>query len=301
MKLKVFLRPALAIVFGFVGAFIARGSTPMAILAIGGDYFLLIAFLAFAALGFILPDILELAGRAGIAELARQIAERIPNPYASRLNVPKISFRKNRSEKKYVDPMVVDTSALIDARIAEVVKTGFLSGTILVIPSVIEELHRLADSADDGKRMRGRRGLDCLNEVKRSKKVRLAVLNSEPKEDAVDTKLLILAKKTRGRLITVDFNLNKVAKVRGITTLNVNELANALKMPILPSDKLFIRIVDIGKGKGQGVGYLDDGTMVVVEEGAKFKGKAVDVSVHRVLQTAAGQMIFAKMASNYTH
>jgi len=235
--------------------------------------------------------------KAAVAELARLIAERIPSPVTSRLNVTKISFSR-RKEKKYTNPLVIDTSALIDARIVEVVKTGFLTGTILVIPSVIDELHRLADSKDSGRRMRGRRGLDALNEIKKGKKAKLSVLNLEPKDDSVDAKLVALARKVSGRLITVDFNLNKVAKVKNVETLNVNELANSLKTPILPSDKLSIRVTDVGKGKDQGVGYLQDGTMVVVEGGARYRGKTVSVAVHRLLQTAAGQMIFARISNS---
>jgi len=233
--------------------------------------------------------------KAGIRELAKAIAEKIPNPRESRLNVGRNPFRRNKGDKKYSDPIVVDTSALIDARILEVVSTGFLTGTMLVIPSVLDELHRLADSADDGKRVRARRGLDCLAEIKKSKKIKLVLLNNEPKNNTVDARLVDLAKSAKGRLVTVDFNLNKVAKVKGITVLNVNELANALKTPILPRDRLSILITDRGKGKDQGVGYLNDGTMVVIEDGAKLVDKTVQVSVHRVLQTEAGQMVFAKI------
>lgn len=234
--------------------------------------------------------------RAGIAELARLIAEKLPNPTASRLNVTKISFRNRKVEKKYKDALIIDTSALIDARIMRVIKAGFLTGTILVIPAVIDELKRLADSANDGRRIRGRRGLDCLAQIKKSKNVKLLVLSTQPKDETVDAKLLTLSKKTRGRLITCDFNLNKVAKVKGITVLNVNELANALKTPILPRDKLSVQVTDRGKGKDQGVGYLADGTMVVVAGGAKFLGKTVNVVVDRIFQTEAGQMVFGKIA-----
>ena len=177
----------------------------------------------------------------------------------------------------------------------EVIGTGFLTGTILVIPGVIDELKRLADSANDSKRIRGRRGLDCLARIKKSKNVKLLVLSTQPKDETVDAKLVTLSKKTQGRLVTCDFNLNKVAKVKGITVLNVNELANSLKTPILPRDELSVQITDRGKGKDQGVGYLSDGTMVVVEGGAKYLNKTVNVAVYRVLQTEAGQMVFGKI------
>ena len=294
MKFKIFLRPALSIVFGFLGAFIGRSGTPPDIFAITGDYFVFVAFVAFAVLGFILPDIVELAGKAGIAVLAKQISERIQSASSSRLSVPRISLRRRQKNIKWENPMILDTSALIDGRIADVARTGFLYGTFLVIPSVISELHRLADSADDGKRTRGRRGLDSLVELQKHKKLKVVVLNNEPKADKVDDKLLAQAKKVKGKLVTVDFNLNKVGKVKGVGILNINELVSAVKTPVLPSEQLSIKVSSLGKEQGQGVGYLDDGTMVVVEDGAKLKGRKVKVSVHRVLQTAAGQMIFGK-------
>jgi len=285
MKLRILLRPSLTIVFGFIGAFIARNVTPPEVFAITGNYFLLVAILAFGVLGFILPELLELAGRAGIAVLARQIVSRLPRR------------RKNIGKKlaKYQNPLICDTSALIDGRIGEIVKTGFVFGTFLVIPSVISELHRLADSADELKRGRGRRGLDILEVLKRDKTVKLEVLKTEPKERAVDDKLIKAAKQVGGKIVTVDYNLNKVAKVKGILALNINELANAVKTAVLPGERLKIQIKSVGREEDQGVGYLDDGTMVVVEQGAKLKGRSVDVEVLRVLQTAAGKMIFGKV------
>ena len=294
MKLKIFLRPALTIVFGFFGAFIARSGTPPAIFAVTGEYFVFVAFIAFAILGFILPDIIELAGKAGIAVLAKQISEKLPTSPTSRLSVPKITLRRNRKNATYDNPLILDTSALIDGRIAEAGKTGFLYGTFLVIPSVISELQRLADSADDGKRARGRHGLDTLTELQKHKKLKVVVLSSEPKDDKVDDRLISQAKKVGGKLVTVDFNLNKVGKVKGVEILNINELTNAVKTPVLPGEMLSIRVTSLGKEKGQGLGYLGDGTMVVVEGGSNLKGEKVKVKVHRVLQTAAGQMIFGK-------
>ena len=164
----------------------------------------------------------------------------------------------------------------------------------MIIPSVIGELHKLADSADDNKRVRGRRGLDILADLRKIKKVKVIIFDSEPDNQEVDNKLVTLTKRTKGRLITVDFNLNKVAKAKGVETLNINELANLIKTPLLPEDKLKIKVSALGKEKGQGVGYLDDGTMVVIEGGARLKGKVVTVNVHKILQTEAGQMIFSK-------
>lgn len=296
MKFRLLLRPALTIVFGFFGAFIARWGTPSQILAVTGEYFVFVAFVAFAVLGFILPDIIELAGKASITVLAKQISERIPNPSASRLSVPRISLRRRHKAIFYENPMVLDTSALIDGRIGDVVKTGFLYGTFLVIPSVISELQALADSADDGRRARGRHGLDTLRGLQKIRKLKLIVLQREPKDANVDDKLVSIAKKVKGKLVTVDFNLNKVGRIKGVDILNVNELTNAVKTAVLPSEILSIKVSALGKEKDQGVGYLDDGTMVVIEGGASSKGKKINVSVHRVFQTAAGQMIFARLA-----
>lgn len=294
MKLKIFLRPSLTIIFAFIGAFIARGATPPEILVISGTYFIFVAFLAFGVLGFILPDLVELAGKAGIAALARQIASYIPAP-----DVRGFPFKNRRSKKtvKFENPLVVDTSVIIDGRLVDIAKCGFIFGTLLVIPSVISELHKLADSADLKRRQKGRLGLDSLADLRRVKKVKVVILKSEPKDSEVDSKLVAFCKKVGGRLLTVDFNLNKVAQAKGVQILNINELANAVKTAVLPKDRLEIQINSPGTSKNQGVGYLKDGTMVVVEGGADLLGKNTKVEVLRVLQTAAGKMIFAKIAN----
>ena len=292
---KVFLRPALAIIFGFIGLVVARSGTPPEIFDIVGDYFLIVAFLAFTTFGFILPDIVVLAGNAGITALAKQISEYISRPSSRPINVPRWSFRRGRKPPKYVNPIIVDTSALIDGRIVELSKSGFVFGTYLVIPSVIGELHRLADSADDNKRVRGRRGLDSLAAIQKAKKIKVEILGSEPRDKDVDYKLIALAKKQKGKIMTVDFNLNKVASVRGVDVLNLNELASSLKTQVLPRDVFKIKVSSVGREKGQGVGYLEDGTMVVIEDAASLQGKSVEVMVERVLATAAGNMIFTKV------
>lgn len=291
MRSKVFLRPSIAIVFGFVGAYIARGGTPPEIFAIVGDYFLIVAFLSFATLGFILPDVLELAGRAGINALARQIAELIPDPR----RVSGLRFRRRSTKVKKEEPgIVLDTSALIDGRIFDVVKSSFMWGRFVVLPSVITELHKLSDSYDEIKRGRGRRGLDVLRELQKSKNVKVELIKKDEGNGGADEKLVEWARKTKSKLMTVDFNLAKVAKVRGVEILNINELANALKTSVLPNDTLEVLVSAKGREKGQGVGYLGDGTMVVVEDGVEFTGKNVAVKVKKVIQTNAGKMIFAK-------
>lgn len=301
MKLQIFLRPALAIIFGFIGALVARGGTPPAIFAITGDYFLAAAVIAFGTFGFILPELVELAWKTGIATVARQIAAHLPTPDvvgAASGAISQLPFKKgNRAlGKKHVNPMVVDTSVLVDGRLLDVVKTGFVFGTLLVVPSVVEELHKLADSADELKRAKGRRGLDFLKELGREKGVQLSILAREPEGDSTDNRLLKLAKQMRAKLLTLDFNLNKVAQASRVQVLNLNELANAVKTAVLPHERLTIKVSSIGKERSQGVGYLPDGTMVVVEDGSGLVGKTVDVEVLRVIQTAAGKMIFGKVA-----
>lgn len=292
MRPKVFLRPSIAIVFGFIGAYVARGGTPPEIFAVVGDYFLIIAFLAFATLGFILPDVLELAGRAGIRALALQIAELIPDPR----RVSSIRFRRKSSRiKRFRDSMVVDTSVLIDGRVFDIVKSGFMAGRFVILPSVISELHRLSDSYDEIKRGRGRRGLDVLRELQKTRSVQVELLKREEGGASVDDKLVEFAKQAGAKLMTVDFNLLKVAKVRGVEVLNINELANALKTSVLPNDTLTILVSAKGKEKGQGVGYLGDGTMVVVEGGARYTGQSTLIVVKKVIQTNAGKMIFAQI------
>jgi len=290
MKFKILLRPALTVVFGFIGALVARSGTPPVIFAATGDYFLIVAVLAFAILGFILPDILELAGRAGITALSHQIA--------SYLQTARKKVRKGSKITKYANAMVVDTSALIDGRLVDIVKTGFIYGTFLIIPSVVGELHRLADNSSELKRVKGRRGLESLSNLQSDKNIKVEVLSFEPDDQTVDDKLVKLAGSIHAKIITVDFNLNRVAKVKKVTVLNLNELANAVKTAVLPSEQLRIQISAVGKEKDQGVGYLSDGTMVVVEDAAKLKGKTVDVEVLRVLQTVAGKMIFAQRVKN---
>lgn len=301
MKFRIFLRPSLAIIFGFIGALVARGGTPPTIFAITGEYFLVIAVLAFGTLGFILPELIELAWRSGIAAVARQIVLHLPTSeivdMLPRPSIPHPTIRIGTApkSKKYTNPLILDTSALIDGRLVDIAKTGFLFGTLVIIPAVISELHTLSDSADDLKRARGRRGLDILSALRKEKKLKVILVKSDPKADTTDEKLVRSAKSYGGKLVTVDFNLNKVATVQGVDVLNVNELANAVKTAVLPHEVLLIKVSAIGKEKSQGVGYLADGTMVVVEDGAKSVGKTVEIEVLRVIQTAAGKMVFGKI------
>ncbi|OGC50738.1 hypothetical protein A2716_01730 [candidate division WWE3 bacterium RIFCSPHIGHO2_01_FULL_40_23] len=202
-----------------------------------------------------------------------------------------------QKEREYDKAVVLDTSVVIDGRVIDIVKAGFLDTTLLVPQAVIDELQLISDSSDVLKRQRGRRGLDILKDLKRVAKV--VILEREEEFDGnkskeVDKILVKVAKSTGSKLATVDYNLNKVASLSGVKVLNVNELSNAIKAVVLPGEPLKMKIVQLGKDASQGVGYLPDGTMIVVEGGSDLIGKEAEVIVSRILQTPAGKMIFAK-------
>ena len=192
-------------------------------------------------------------------------------------------------------PKILDTSVIIDGRIADICKTGFIEGPLVIPVFVLEELQHIADSSDGLKRNRGRRGLDILNKIQKELSIEI-IIHEKKFEDIqeVDSKLLKLTQQLKGKIITNDYNLNKVAEVQSIDVLNINELANAVKPVVLPGEEMIVQVVRDGKETGQGLAYLDDGTMIVVESGRKFIGETIDVLVTSVLQTSAGRMIFAK-------
>jgi uncharacterized protein YacL len=190
---------------------------------------------------------------------------------------------------------ILDTSVIIDGRIADIAETGFLDGTIVTPQFVLRELQLVADSADSLKRNRGRRGLDVLQRLQKMATINIQIVEDDfPSVREVDLKLIELAKVYKGKIITNDFNLNKVAQLQGVSVLNINELANSLKPIVLPGEIMKVFILKEGKEYNQGVAYLDDGTMVVVDNARKAIGKTVDVSVTSVLQTTAGKMIFGR-------
>ena len=194
---------------------------------------------------------------------------------------------------------LVDTSAIIDGRIADIVRTGFLKDELVVPEFVLRELQVVADSTDGSKRQRGRRGLDMLQRMQSSSNIQVQIVPDDfPSIREVDLKLLELAKKWEAKVVTNDFNLNKVAHLHRVEVLNINDLANALKPVVLPGEKMNVLILKEGKEYNQGVGYLDDGTMVVVDHARKMIGRAVEISVTSVLQTASGKMIFGKIDEN---
>ena len=223
--------------------------------------------------------------------------EDITNTLSNISSLRKSGKEKSKSTYKSC-PKILDTSVIIDGRIADICKTGFIEGPLVIPMFVLEELQHIADSSDGLKRNRGRRGLDILNKIQKELDIEI-IIHEKKFEDIqeVDSKLLKLTQQLKGKIITNDYNLNKVAEVQSIDVLNINELANAVKPVVLPGEEMIVQVVRDGKESGQGLAYLDDGTMIVVESGRKFIGETIDVLVTSVLQTSAGRMIFAKPKS----
>jgi uncharacterized protein YacL len=215
-----------------------------------------------------------------------------------RFIIPYVEFSK---EVKGSKPYILDTSVIIDGRIADVVETKILDAQLIMPKFIISELQRIADSSDRLRRGRGRRGLDILNRLRANPDIDLEIFDRELPEFAdqpTDLKLVTLAKHLEGRLVTNDYNLNKVARLHGVTVINFNDVANALKPVFLPGEHVEVRVVKTGEEPGQGVGYLEDGTMVVIESGRDHINEQVTISVTSVLQTSAGRMIFGRYAGS---
>lgn len=213
-----------------------------------------------------------------------------------RFVIPYVEFAK---QVKGQHPLILDTSVIIDGRIADICETGILDQKLIVPRFVLRELHAVADSNDKLKRARGRRGLDILHKLQTAENIDIQVIEARLAQaeaaESVDLKLLALAQQLNGHVATNDYNLNKVAKLRGVKIININDLANAMKPVVLPGEAMSVKIIKPGEEPGQGIGYLDDGTMVVVEHGRDRIGDTVDVSVTSVLQTSAGRMIFGRL------
>jgi uncharacterized protein YacL len=227
-------------------------------------------------------------------EVSKTLLTRLPNMVPRR---PKKKAVKKTS--KIDDAIFLDTSAIIDNRIFDVIELGLLNGTVVLTPSILLELKHLADTQDTVKRMRGRKGLESLEKMRKSKKIKVTVLSEDQEKlykatKEVDEQLIMIAKHHRGKVITCDYNLEKKASIDGVTAINMNALANCLKVIAVPGESLHIKVSHQGKDPTQGVGYLDDGTMIVVEEGSGEIGKALDVVVSRIIQTATGRILFAK-------
>ncbi len=208
-------------------------------------------------------------------------------------------FHQNARRGENTKIKILDTSVIIDGRISDICDAGFVEGTMIAPQFILNELQHIADSSDPLKRARGRRGLDILNKLQKSPNVKIEITELDfPKIKEVDSKLIALAKDLGADILTNDFNLNKIAQIQGVNVLNINQLANAVKPIVLPGESMTVTIARQGKERGQGVAYLDDGTMVVVEQGESLLNQSTDVVVTSILQTPAGRMIFAAPKNN---
>ena len=228
--------------------------------------------------------------------LGVKVTTRQTDDFKNVVNVFKKSTVKDKNiQTGAVKPKILDTSVIIDGRIYDIVRTGFLEGTLLIPQFVLHELQHIADSSDSLKRVRGRRGLDILNIIQKELNIEVEISNRDFDDIAeVDAKLLKLAQTLGGKVVTNDYNLNKVAQVQGVEVLNINELANAINPVAIPGEHMIVQVVKEGKEANQGIAYLDDGTMIVVDGGKRYMGQTISVLVTSVLQTPAGRMIFGK-------
>jgi uncharacterized protein YacL len=217
-----------------------------------------------------------------------------------RFIIPYVEFSK---QTKGSIPMVLDTSVIIDGRIADIAATKIMSCPLIVPRFILNELQNIADSPDRMRRNRGRRGLDMLNKMQTNKDLDISIedieMNSRERAEAVDHQLVSAAKILGGKIVTNDYNLNKVSNLRGVEVVNINDLANAMKPVVMPGEPMRVKMVKTGDQPGQGIGYMDDGTMIVVEEGQRFINREIDLTVTSVLQTSAGRMIFGKVADDW--
>ncbi|HZE87660.1 MAG TPA: TRAM domain-containing protein [Methylomirabilota bacterium] len=232
-----------------------------------------------------------------IGAIADEVSKTLMTRLPSMLTRPRKEKKKVKKTKKIENAIFLDTSAIIDNRIFDVIYLGLLNGIIVLLPSILLELKHLADSQDTVRRERGRKGLEALEKLRKTKKIKVVVLSEEEDkryEGQVDEKLIKIAKAHKGKVITCDYNLEKKATIENVVAINMNALANCLKVIAVPGEALHVKISHLGKDPTQGVGYLDDGTMLVVEQGSEFLGKSLDVVVSRVIQTSSGRILFAK-------
>ncbi len=298
MSVQLVLRLILALLFAISAAIFSQLIPPLP----GGVSFTIRALLTLAAacLGYVVFP--EIASSVRVITLTtfnfvvHRVSSEVSNQIIRlpRFNSPVSGTIPQVGSLALTKPLILDTSAIIDGRILDIAKTGFLNGLVLVPSFVLTELQQVADSSDGLKRARGRRGFEVIEELKKTKEIRLEIWDKDQHGKLVDEKIVNLAKGLHGRIITTDFNLNKLASVSNISVLNVNDLANAVKTMSLPGENLEIKIVHLGKDTSQGVGYLADGTMVVVSGAADQIGQTIKVEVTKNIQTPAGRMVFAK-------
>lgn len=227
-----------------------------------------------------------------------QIADQVAKAVAQRVPMPRRNTSPKKKNGKQDIGFVLDTSAIIDGRIFDLAKVGAFFGNFIILSGVLDELKNIADSRDDVKKERGKRALKSLDDFKKLRDVKLIHVEDEDIIRPVDERIISFAKKTKGRILTCDFNLSKKARITGAISIDLYEMANILKTTAVPGEEFFVKIVQKGKGVGQGVGYLPDGTMLVIEQGEGQIGKTVKVGVSRVIQTDAGKIFFGKMVQS---
>lgn len=228
-------------------------------------------------------------------QLPQRVVLQIADEVVKRIKRDRVP--KKAPVKKIENPIFLDTSAIIDGRVFDLIRLGVFSNNFVIIQGVLDELKHIADSKDDIKKERGKKALTMLNEFKKIKGVKSVVIDDLRGEKPVDDSLISMAKKHKGKIITCDFNLSKKAQISNVVSIDLYEMANVLKTTALPGETFFIKIIQKGKGEAQGVGYLPDGTMVVVEQGEKLIGNSVKVIISRVIQTEAGRIFFSKITS----
>ena len=299
MRIKLVLRLILAFLFATLAAIYSQLIPPF----LGESSFLIRVLLTLAAGGVgyvVFPPIarsIRIIAMTMLNFVVHRLSSEVSNQIIKfpRPNTPFSQPIPQVGSVAITRPLILDTSAIIDGRILDIAKTGFVSGLVLVPKFILTELQQVADSADSLKRARGRKGFEIVEELKKIKKLRIEIWDKDQNGKQVDEKLLNLAKSLHGRIITTDYNLNRVAQAWGIEVLNVNDLANAVKTVSLQGESMEIKVVHLGKDKTQGVGYLSDGTMVVVADSAEKIGQTVKTEVTKNIQTPAGRMIFAKL------
>lgn len=299
MRLRIILRLIVAIIFATFAAIFSQVIPPIP--KTDPQIVRLVLTLISAWIGFLLfPDIARYIRVVTITTfnfVVHRVSAEIFNQLLKLPRLGNLPFGNPSPQVGSISltkPLILDTSAIIDGRILDIARVGFVSGLILVPKFVLTELQQVADSSDGLKRARGRRGFEVVEELKKVKEMKVEIWDKDQTGKSVDDKLLNLAKSLHGKIITTDFNLNKMASISNIVVLNVNDLANAVKTALLPGEKFQIKIVHIGKDPSQGIGYLADGTMVVVTEAANQIGGRIELEVTKTIQGPAGRMIFAK-------
>lgn len=305
MNIKVVLRLVLAVSFATLAVIFSELLPPLE--GVNSILLRILLTILAALIGFLVfPEIAAKVTTTTISmfnfltnRIAAEVMSQIMRiPKTDNFHIPFMSHTPQGSTVSLQKPLILDTSAIIDGRILDIAKTNFISGNVLVPQFVLTELQQVADSSDFLKRSRGRRGFELIEELKKIKSLRIEVWDKDVSGKQVDDKVLQLAKNLHGKIVTTDYNLNRVASVSNVTVLNVNDLSNAVKTIAVPGEKMEIKIMHLGKDSSQGVGYLNDGTMVVVADGAELVGKTTEVEVTKNIQSPAGRMIFSKVVKS---